>query len=346
MTGGTGKRPAATRDQARYARRDVGGDPAQAKLARPRRGLLAWRRANRRITVENHSPVVWLGQTLATLARRLLFVGKVLAALAALALAAYAGRWAVRHVIASPRFALAEIRIGATEHVGRDEIVSRSGVNIGDRLLVLDTDQIAARLARHPWIAAARVQRQLPATLVIDVTERHAAAVAVIGGLYLIDDKGHPFKHATLEEADGQIVVTGISRLEYAALPGASEAAFREALGLFAAYQHPDSLAMTSLGTTRNGGSPAARPPLSEVHIDPHAGFSLFLYDGGGEIRLGRAGIADKLPRLDEILAELGPRGIAALRVIHLDGPTGDRVPIRMAPVAQPAPAATAKAKN
>ena len=180
----------------------------------------------------------------------------------------------------------------------------------------------------------------------IDVTERHAAAVAVIGGLYLIDDKGHPFKHATLEEADGQIVVTGISRPEYAALPGASEAAFREALGLFAAYQHPDSLAMTSLGTTRNGGSPAARPPLSEVHIDPHAGFSLFLYDGGGEIRLGRAGIADKLPRLDEILAELGPRGIAALRVIHLDGPTGDRVPIRMAPVAQPAPAATAKAKN
>jgi cell division protein FtsQ len=212
-----------------------------------------------------------------------------------------------------------EFRIGPTSHVSRDDIIGRTGVAFGSRLLALDTDQIATRLTRHPWIASARVRRELPTTLVIDVTERRAGAVAVIGGLYLIDEQGHPFKPATLEETDGLVVITGISRREYANLPRASEGAFREALALYTAYQDLDRPAAT------------ARPPLSEIHIDPRTGFSLVLYDGGGEIRLGRTGVADKLARFDRILADLGPRGALALRVVHLDGKAGDRVPIMLA---------------
>ena len=323
------------------------GEPAAPVPTRPRAGLFAWRRANRRITVQSHSPAVWLGERLAALGRRLLIVGKILAALAALVAAVAGTRLAARHVVASPRFALREVRVGPTVHVTRDEILDRSSVVLGDRLLALDTDVIAARLARHPWIASARVQRELPATLVIDVTERQAAAVAVIGGLYLVDEQGHPFKHATLEESDGRLVLTGISRTEYARLPRASEAAFREALALFSEYQHRDSLA-----AARHGGASSTRPALSEIHIDPHVGFSLFLYDGGTEIRLGRGQTADKLARLDEILAEFGSRRASALRVVHLDGPASDRVPIglvstsRDAPSEPPASTAQPKARK
>lgn len=283
---------------------------------------------NRRITVESHSPLLWVSERLAAVGRRLLVVGKVMAALAALAAALGAGKWAVGHVVASPRFALREVRVGATTHVSRDDVVERSGVTMGEQLLALDTDRVAARLARHPWIAAARVRRELPATLVIDVTERRAAAVAVIGGLYLLDEQGHPFKHATLAETEGLVVLTGISRAEYVGLPQASEAAFREALSLYSAYQHQGS---DSLAAARLSGQPTSRPALSEVHIDPRAGFSLFLFDTGGEIRLGRADVADKLARLDEVLAAFGSGGVSRLKVVHLDGPTGERVPIRLA---------------
>jgi len=305
---------------------------AQGETALPvraRRGILAWRRANRRVTVESHSPALWIAEQLAALARRLLIAGKVLAALVVLVAALAGGRLAVKHVVASPRFALHEVRVSPTAHVTHDQVVELSTVLPGDRLLALDTDVIAARLTQHPWIAAARVRRELPSTLVIDVTERHAAALAVIGGLYLLDDQGHPFKHATLEEADGQVVLTGISRAEYAGLPRASEAAFREALALLHDYQHPDSLA-----TARHAGTPGqaggGRPALSEIHVDPRTGFSLFFYDGGAEVRLGRGHVADKLARLDEILAEFGPRGTSSLKVVHLEGPAGDRVPIRL----------------
>jgi cell division protein FtsQ len=360
----TGKRPAPTREAARVARRDRVPDrsaspatraiprgPAEAPSdgvpalpvaglpipsrphtaplpdppARPRRKSLWSRAANRRVTVQSRSLAVWLGEHLAALGRRLLFLGKILAALLALATAVAATRVAVRHVVASPRFAVQDIRVASAPlHVAAAEIIERTGVQLGDRLLAVDTDGIAARLARHPWISSARVRRELPGTLVIDVTERHAAAVAVLDGLYLLDEQGHPFKRATLEEADGQVVLTGISRMEYLALPRATEAAFREALAVLGEYQHPDTLTAAKHAT-------GARPALSEVHVDPHNGFSLFLYDGGAEIRLGRGAVTDKLARLDEILAQFGPRGLGALKVVHLDGPASDRVPIRLA---------------
>jgi cell division protein FtsQ len=347
MSVGAGKHPARSRGQVRYAPREVVVDATPAKPVRPRRGLLHWRRANRRITVESHSPFVWLGEALATLGRRLWVVVKILAALAVLAGALYAGRLGVRHVVASPRFALREIRIGPTTHVDRDELIARAGVALGDRLLALDTDAVATRLAAHPWLAAVRVRRELPATLAIDVTERRAAAVAVIGGLYLIDDAGHPFKRATLDEAQGLIVLTGVSREAYATVREASEAALREALAVYAAYQHPDSLAAVRQAANNADGH-ATRPPLSEIHIDPRMGFSLFLYDGGGEIRLGRGDVPDKLARVDEIFADLGSDGLAALRVLHLDGPASDRVPIRFAPPPVPSapPAPTIHAKK
>jgi cell division septal protein FtsQ len=335
------KRPARSRDKVRYAPREAAAAP---KPVRARRGLLSWRRANRRITVENRSPFVWLGEAVRVLARRLWVLVKLLAALGALAGAVYAGRLGMARVVASPRFALQQMRIGPATHLGRDQIVALAGVAAGDRLLALDTDVVAARLTKHPWIAAARVRRELPSTLVIDVTERRAAAVAVIGALYLIDEGGHAFKQATLDEADGLIVLTGVSRPAYVGVREASEAVFREAIGLYAAYRHPDSLAVA-----RQTRSHVSRPALSEIHIDPRNGFSLFLLDGGGEIRLGLGDMSEKLARLDEVLNELGPRGIAALRVMHLDGAASDRVPLRLAPpptADEPPPAAPEEVKK
>jgi len=334
-----GKRPAARRDQARYTPRE----PGATKATRPRRGFLGFRRGNRRITVQNRSPVVWLGEVLPALGKRLLVVGKIAVAVAALAGAAYGLRVAAAYVVASPRFALRELRVTPSAHLDRDQLVTLAGVNDGDPLLALDTDVVAARLAKHPWIASARVRRELPSTLVIEVTERRAAAVAVIGALYLIDEAGHAFKQATLDEAEGLIVLTGVSRPAYVGVRDASEAVFREAIGLYAAYKHPDSLALA-----RQSRSHVGRPALSEIHIDPRNGFSLFLLEGGGEIRLGLGDMSEKLARMDEVLNELGPKGVAALRVMHLDGPASDRVPLRLAPpaVAEDASEATEQVKK
>ncbi|HVZ71784.1 MAG TPA: FtsQ-type POTRA domain-containing protein [Polyangia bacterium] len=293
----------------------------------PRRGLLR-RRSNRRVLVVKRSPLVWFGEVAKAVASRLAVLGKLVVVCALVAGAVYGGRALVRHVVASPRFDLREIRADATLHISHDDVVELSGLSPGDHLLAIDTDAVAARVAAHPWVASVRVRRQLPSALAIDVVERRAAATALLGTLYLLDETGRPFKRATLEEADGLPIVTGLSREQYTLARNASEAAFREGLSLLAAYRAVDSLSAAH--------GPSSRPALSEIHIDPRAGFSLVFYDGGGEVLLGRGDWAGKLARLDEILGALGPRGASALRAVHLDGPTHDRVTVRLAATPSP----------
>jgi cell division protein FtsQ len=277
------------------------------------------RRSNRRQTYTRPSLIVWLADLLRAVGRRLLVVGKALAVLASIIGVVLAGRQVVRHVIASPRFAVRELRIAPTTHVTEDEVRALLGVRLGDPLLAVDPDAVAAALTKHPWIASARVRRDLPATLAVDVVERRAIATALVGSLYLLDEAGRPFKRATPEEADGLPVLTGVTREQYAAMRATSEAVFRDGLALLEAYEAVD------------GPARPARPKLSEVHVDPRSGFSLVLLDGGGEIRLGRGDFADKLARLDRIVAALDRRGPAALRTVYLDGPLADRVTVRLA---------------
>jgi cell division protein FtsQ len=281
----------------------------------PKRRLFR-RRSNRRLTVVRPSVAAMLHGSLRSLGRRLATVGKGLAVIAFVVASAQVGRLIVRRVIASPRFAVRDVAVGPTEHVTPEEVAELAGVKPGDKLLAVDPDAVAARLTTHPWILAARVRRDLPATLSIEVTERRAVATALLGALYLLDEGGRPFKRATFAEADGLPVITGVSRDQYAAVRATSEAVFRQALALYAAYQdgHPE------------------RPRLSEVHVDPRAGFTLVLFDGSGEIRLGRGDFPAKLDRLDRIFAALGPRGPSGLSVVYLDGPLSDRVALRLTP--------------
>jgi cell division protein FtsQ len=281
----------------------------------PRRRLLR-RRSNRRVAITRPSIAAIVEGPLRALGRRLVTAGKLLAIVAFVVASTQAGRLIVRRVIALPRFAVRDLAIGPTDHVSADEIAALSGVRLGDRLLAVDPDAVAAQLTTHPWILSARVRRELPSTLAIEVTERHAVATTLLGALYLLDENGRPFKHATFGEADGLTVITGVSRDQYGAARATSEAVFRQALGLMSAYAdgHPE------------------RPRLSEIHVDPRAGFSLVLLEGSGEIRLGRGDFPAKLARLDAIAAALGPRGPGALSVVYLDGPLSDRVALRLTP--------------
>jgi len=279
--------------------------------AAPNRGWLR-RRRNRRVAFAHPSVPVLVAEGVRWIGRKLVVAGKAAAVIVVVCLSLLAGRQVVRHVVASPRFAVREIRVGTATHLSADEIQALAGVEVGDRLLTIDPDRVAARLATHPWIASARVRRELPSVLAIDVTERRAVACALMGALYLLDEGGRPFKRATFEEADGLPVITGVTREQYAGVRSASEAVFREALALLAAY--------------------GDRPKVSEIHVDPHAGFSLVLLDGAGEIRLGRGGTDEKLMRLDQILAAVAPRGPSALATVYLDGPLADRVTVRLRP--------------
>jgi cell division protein FtsQ len=290
-----------SRPSERASERDL-----QAASAEARRRRAA---ANRRVSFQRRAPIVAVAEGVGAVGRVMLSVarvlGKALLVLGLVGLLFFGGKLALAHVMDSPRFALREVTVSPTTRVSHDEVLALAQVEEGDRLLALDTDAIAARVAEHPWVAEARVSRQLPAGLKIDVVERRAMAVALLGALYLLDDGGRPFKRATVAEADGLPVITGLERSQYVDHRQPSEAAYREALAIVAAW-----------------GTRPGRPPLGEVNLNPRYGFTVFLLDGGAEIRLGRGDYDRKLARLDQIFEAVEANGAngSAVRVVHLDG--------------------------
>ena len=226
-------KPPSDRTSDRISERDL---RASSSEARRRRAA-----ANRRVSFQRRAPIVAVAEGVGVLGRVLLSVarvlGKVLLVLGLVGLLFFGGKLAL-----APRHGLAPVRPARGDGVAHQPRRARTrcwrwrAVEEGDRLLALDTDAIAARVAEHPWVAEARVSRQLPSGLNIEVTERRATAVALLGALYLLDDDGRPFKRATVAEADGLPVITGLERSQYVDHRQPSEAAYREALAIVAAW--------------------------------------------------------------------------------------------------------------
>ncbi|HEY0713309.1 MAG TPA: FtsQ-type POTRA domain-containing protein [Polyangia bacterium] len=295
-----------------------------------RRPFKRRRASNKRVAIQRRPALVVVAGGFEAAGRAVFAVAKVLAKLLVLvglmAAVYFGGRWAVTRVVNSPKFLLEAIEVSGQQRATRDEIIATAGIGPGDRLLAIDTDEVAEKLIGHPWVGEARVSRRLPGTLVIEVVERKAAAaVSLGGGLYLLDGTGRPFKRATAAEAVDLPVITGIDRTRYVDHRLASEAAFREALTIVDAWK-----------------TNPKRPALSEINVAPRHGFTAFLTDGGAEIRLGRHEYARKLARLDQILEAVtkSGEGAGAVRVVHLDGSGGSRIPVHLqappTPEAQP----------
>ncbi|WP_374528094.1 cell division protein FtsQ/DivIB [Novosphingobium sp.] len=74
----------------------------------------------------------------------------------------------------------------------------------------LDLDAVRDRLMSLSWVEDARVSRQLPDTLVIDIVERKPVAVLrKVDRLVLIDAKGTELEVVAPERAKGKLVISG-----------------------------------------------------------------------------------------------------------------------------------------
>jgi cell division protein FtsQ len=238
---------------------------------------------------------------------------------AAVALVLGIGGWFGWHYLtASPRFAVREIRFGALHHVEADELRERLPVAVGQNIFRADLRAAARELQQHPWVASASLRRELPGTIVVDVEERVAAAVVELDTLYLADPSGTVFKRATLEEADGLLVVSGLTRDQYVEDPAATQALVREAIGVADAWTAHEQ-----------------RPAVSEAAVDVLHGVTLFLRQGGIEIRLGRGELARKLAQYDLLARDL-ERHHERPRAIILDSTTRpNRAAVRLQPAAE-----------
>lgn len=89
-------------------------------------------------------------------------------------------------------FTIDSVEAADSAHVTADSIVRLANVEEGATLLNVDTKAIEANLERNPWIVSARITREFPDKLRIEVTERQPAYLVVMStgnlGWYLGSD--------------------------------------------------------------------------------------------------------------------------------------------------------------
>jgi cell division protein FtsQ len=216
-----------------------------------------------------------------------------------------AGYFGYRAVTSSPRFAITAIEIRGAQHADVDALRARLSTRVGDNVFRADTGADTLAALNDPWIASASVSRSLPHTLVVDVTERTAVALVDLGGLYLVDANGHPFKRARVERGDGAglPVVTGLDRETYAASP-----------------DHTAQLVLSALSALTTWKAAGDRPAIGEVSIDPFGALTLHTYDRATAIALGGldAGLPDRMRAFDATWGELTDAERDRARAIHL----------------------------
>jgi cell division protein FtsQ len=228
------------------------------------------------------------------------------------------GSWAGRRwLLHSPHFAVREIRISSTHHISAEALRARAGVDRGDNLFMVNLGQVERDVAADPWVRRAKAHRELPGVLAIEVEEREPACVVALGPLYLADAAGEVFKRASLDEAAGMPVVTGVPRDGYIDDREASQALIREALATLSVWREDKK-----------------RPSVGEVHIDSALGATLYTAQGGVGVRVGRGEppvLRERFRRSDAVWAALEKAGQQP-RMILVDQRTHpDRVTVKLA---------------
>lgn len=198
---------------------------------------------------------------------------------------------------------LESIEVTQLKRVSRDEIVTLAGIRPGDSMLGLDLKTVVARLSKNPWIEQVQVRRYFPHTLSITLSERTPQAVANVGCLYYLDEKGVLFKSLAEGDRLDFPLITGFTEEELAQDPKGCQDALKTALQL--------------IGTLKEGGV-FSLDDISEIHYSKGYGFTLFTMEGGVPVKLGNGDFSDKLTRLAGIYKELQPQ-MQALDYIDLD---------------------------
>lgn len=200
-------------------------------------------------------------------------------------------------------FHVDSVRVVNQNRVSEEDVLARADVRLGTSIFRLDLEMIGRKIAENPWVSKARVDRVFPREVIIHLQEHEPRAIVHVGYLYYVDASGEIFKILEPEDSLEYPLITGLERQQLLDKPQETKALLLEALALIAELETRQTFNLED---------------VSEVNIDPAAGFALFTYRSGVPVRMGFGNFAGKLDRLEQIYADLEPR-LSVLKYIDLN---------------------------
>jgi cell division protein FtsQ len=223
----------------------------------------------------------------------------------------------VRHyALTSPRFSIQEVNLLGGKRVAPEVAREQAGIVPGSNIFALDTALAERKLLENPWISQARVTRDLPRSLRVEIKEREPAALAVFSErLYLVTADGEPFKELSPGDPADFPLITGVS------VEGLSRDRAREIDRVKAGLEVLEQYSRITLSKTQ---------PAQEVHLADSGDVVLTAGKEGITFELGKDAYRRKLLMGEQVVGEMRRKGRSP-GIVFLDNQAHpERVVVRM----------------
>ena len=223
----------------------------------------------------------------------------------------------VRHyALTSPRFSIQEVNLLGSKRVALEVAREQAGIVPGSNIFALDTALAERRLLENPWVSQARVTRDLPRSLRVEIKEREPAALAVFSErLYLVTADGEPFKELSPGDPADFPLITGVS------VEGLSRDRAREIDRVKEGLEVLEQYGRLTLSKTQ---------PAQEVHLADSGDVVLTAGKEGITFELGKDGYRRKLLMGEQVVGEMRRKGRSP-GIVFLDNQAHpERVVVRM----------------
>lgn len=108
-------------------------------------------------------------------------------------------------------FEVRRVDVRGVKHLNELKVYERALAERNRAMPLVDVEALRQELIQLSWVKDARVSRQLPDTLVIDIVERSPIAALRRGDrLVLIDETGHELEPVSAGRARGKLIVAGL----------------------------------------------------------------------------------------------------------------------------------------
>lgn len=105
-------------------------------------------------------------------------------------------------------FKVSRVNISGTTVYGAEELVTATGIQNGDNLVFLNTDQVEEKLfAAFPYVEKVRVKKQIPSTVEIIITEAQAYYSMAHGDNFVYVSKAGKILEVNTAPKEGSILV-------------------------------------------------------------------------------------------------------------------------------------------
>jgi cell division protein FtsQ len=188
-------------------------------------------------------------------------------------------------------FRIEAIKVSGLSRLTEAAIVTQAKIRTGDNLLAVNLGLVCKRLLAHPWIATARVAREIPGTIRIEITENQALAVLDLGRKFLINTNGRVFKERSPDDPQKLPLVSGITYADMSLGEDALSPAMTAVVQVLQTSQ------------AQNSAIPYAQ--IQEVSMDPGMGIALTAWPDQRRIKLGFAPFESKYQRIKQLLPYL-----------------------------------------